>query len=71
MQVASTLIAAMGFGGYAPPPDNIKPCLLCRDSHLSYPTFWASKAVPVAGTEGRYNASVIGCTYWIIVAWIW
>lgn len=61
----------MGFGGYAPPPDGISSCQLCQDSTLKFPTFWPSRTVPTAGTEGRFTASVIGCTYWIIVAWIW
>ena len=26
---------------------------------------------PIAGTEGEFSASVIGCTYYIIVAVIW
>jgi len=30
-QVASTLIAALGFGGYAPPSDGIRGCKLCLD----------------------------------------
>lgn len=71
LQVASTLIAAFGFGGYAPPPQNVSPCSLCLDSQGRQPLFWPSGTVPIAGTEGRFTASVIGCTYWVIVAWIW
>eukprot|EP00882_Tetradesmus_deserticola_P005625 GHRQ01005921.1.p1 GENE.GHRQ01005921.1~~GHRQ01005921.1.p1 ORF type:complete len:1073 (+),score=431.52 GHRQ01005921.1:381-3599(+) len=70
-QVASTLIAALGFGGYAPPPASVSPCSLCSTSLGSHPTFWPSGQVPIAGTEGRFTASVIGCTYYVLVAWIW
>lgn len=32
VQVASTIIAAIGFNGYAFPPDNIPNCKFCRYS---------------------------------------
>jgi hypothetical protein len=70
-QVASTLIALFGFGGYAPPPESVQPCSLCDNSLGYHPTFWPSGCVPVAGTEGGFTASVIGCTYYVVVAWIW
>ncbi|WIA34892.1 hypothetical protein OEZ86_013179 [Tetradesmus obliquus] len=72
-QAASTLIAALGFGGYAPPPaaESLQPCSLCATSLGHHPAFWPSGRVPIAGTEGRFIASVIGCTYYVVVAWIW
>eukprot|EP00878_Enallax_costatus_P000726 GHUV01000839.1.p1 GENE.GHUV01000839.1~~GHUV01000839.1.p1 ORF type:complete len:832 (+),score=189.21 GHUV01000839.1:2414-4909(+) len=70
-QVASTLIAAFGFNGYDPPAEGITNCQLCVDSTFNYPHFWPSRTVPIASTESVYTASVIGCTYWIVVAWIW
>ncbi|WIA14715.1 hypothetical protein OEZ85_003205 [Tetradesmus obliquus] len=70
-QIASTLIAALGFGGYATPPESVQPCSLCATSFGYHPTFWPSGRVPIAGTEGRFTASVIGCTYYFIVAWVW
>lgn len=127
--MASTLIAAFGFGGYSAPPNAVASCKLCTQSNgamvrgpglslhanqqFSYcfclaklgqptprpscwhvpagfshlfagtqactralracpqPRFFASGAVPVAGTEGMYTASVIGAAEWVIVAWIW
>lgn len=27
--------------------------------------------VPLVGTEGVFTASVLGCTYYVLVAWIW
>jgi hypothetical protein len=35
------------------------------------PRFFSSGAVPSAGTEGVYTASVIGCAEWVVVAWVW
>jgi H+-transporting ATPase len=65
------VVAALGFGGYAPPPGAVNDCALCLDSNFEPVKFWASGKVPVAGTESAFVASVIGCTYWVVVAWIW
>eukprot|EP00879_Flechtneria_rotunda_P000106 GHRR01000160.1.p1 GENE.GHRR01000160.1~~GHRR01000160.1.p1 ORF type:complete len:747 (+),score=230.67 GHRR01000160.1:4862-7102(+) len=70
-QIAASLIAGFGFGGYAYPPETVSNCQLCLESQLNYPKYWASGRVPVAGTEGVYTASVIGCREWVLVAWIW
>lgn len=71
VQIASTLIAAFGFGGYPLPPGGIYDCSLCANSQGWHPQFWPRGFVPVAGSEGRFVASVIGCTYYVVVAWIW
>ena len=75
-QFASSLIAVFGFNGYSDPKDAIKDCQLCTLAHADESVggnipFWASREVPTAGTEGAYTASVLGCTYWVIVAWVW
>ncbi|EFN55631.1 hypothetical protein CHLNCDRAFT_133797 [Chlorella variabilis] len=54
-QTASTLIAIFGFNGYEEPRDGVEDC----------------KVAPVYGTEGAFTASVLGCTYYAVVAWIW
>jgi H+-transporting ATPase len=38
---------------------------------MNYPNFFENRTVPLAGTESVFIASVIGCTYWVVVAWIW
>ncbi|KIZ00694.1 hypothetical protein MNEG_7267 [Monoraphidium neglectum] len=70
-QVASSLIAAFGFGGYPAPPGALANCKLCAQSNGAMPRFFSSGAVPVAGTEATYTASVIGAAEWVVVAWIW
>ena len=32
---------------------------------------WPSRKAPRAFTEGQWSASVIGCTYYVVVAIIW
>ena len=66
MQIASTLIAAIGFNGYDYPTGNsFDNCQFCRLSYKSseggYPAFFGRK-VPQARTENTYLASTIGCT---------
>ncbi|KAF8059373.1 PMA1 [Scenedesmus sp. PABB004] len=70
-QVASSLIAAFGFAGYDPPPQGLDGCALCATSKGTHPLFWPSGRVPIARTESEFTASVIGCAYYVIVAWIW
>ncbi|KAI8467454.1 MAG: putative plasma membrane-type proton ATPase [Monoraphidium minutum] len=70
-QVASSLIAAFGFGGYAAPPVEVSGCQLCAQSNGQTPRFFPSGRVPVARTEGMYTASVIGAAEWVVVSWIW
>ncbi|CAK0787749.1 hypothetical protein CVIRNUC_010971 [Coccomyxa viridis] len=74
-QVGSTLIAALGFAGYTHPKpewafDNGQ-FVEMSDGHA--PAFLPSlgNTVPISGSEGEYTSSVIGCTYYVIVAWIW
>ncbi|GBF93844.1 plasma-membrane proton-efflux P-type ATPase [Raphidocelis subcapitata] len=69
--VASSLIAAFGFGGYSKPPVFMEPCLFCAQSNGVMPRFFPSRAVPVAGTEGVFTPSVIGAGEWVVVAWVW
>lgn len=71
-QLAASLMAGFGFGGYETPPQVAPgPCQLCVQSDGQFPAFFGSRQVPVAGTEGEFTASVIGCNMWIFVAWIW
>lgn len=71
VQIASTLIAALGFGGYEWPSMGISQCKLCLNSRMQYPNFFENRTVPMAGTEDVFISSAIGCTYWVVVAWIW
>jgi hypothetical protein len=52
-------------------PVGISGCLLCADSRGAWPAFWDARTVPQAGSEGRFTASVIGCTAYVLVAWVW
>ncbi|KAK9905068.1 hypothetical protein WJX75_009176 [Coccomyxa subellipsoidea] len=69
-QIASTLIAIFGFGGYPWPSDRVHGCRFCTLSTGGGPPFFQHKA-PVAFTESGSTDSTIGCTYYVIVAWIW
>lgn len=76
-QTGASAIAAFGFNGYPSPADNqgVYHCHFCTYS-IGYPEppiakFFSSRQAPIAGTESSFGASVIGCTYWILVAWIW
>ena len=68
-QVASTVIAAFGFGGYdypnKPHENSFNNCEFCRYAHKTtaggYPAFFSRK-VPQARTENMYIDSTIGCT---------
>ena len=33
--------------------------------------FFQRDVAPLAGTEAEFTASCIGCTYYVVVAWIW
>lgn len=70
-QIGSTCIALFGFGGYEVPPDGVDNCVFCSLSSGGTIPFFPSGAVPRANTESAYTASVIGCTGYVIVAWIW
>ncbi|KAL3143237.1 hypothetical protein ABBQ38_002088 [Trebouxia sp. C0009 RCD-2024] len=78
-QVFSTVIAAFGLNGYNYPDkaggNGFKNCVFCRtayrnDRHGGFPAFFSRK-VPQAKTENVFIDSVIGCTYYVIAAWIW
>ncbi|KNC80656.1 plasma-membrane proton-efflux P-type ATPase [Sphaeroforma arctica JP610] len=60
-QIVSSLIAGFGFNGWTEPLDNT-PCVYCEDF---------SGAAPLYGTESVYEASLLGCGVWVIVAWVW
>lgn len=75
-QLGATAIAAFGFNGYPNPADGqgISHCIFCTYSIGSPPNkveFWSAKQAPIYGTESSFGASVLGCTYWVLVAWIW
>ncbi|KAL4418761.1 hypothetical protein ABPG77_005772 [Micractinium sp. CCAP 211/92] len=70
-QLASTLISLFGFNGYESPRGGVSDCQFCTLSSGGYNPFWSSRKAPVYGTEGAFTASVIGCTYYVIAAWIW
>lgn len=70
-QIASTLIAIFGFNGYEEPRDDVKPCQFCTLSSGGNHPFWSNKAAPIYDTESQFTASVLGCTYYAVVAWIW
>lgn len=69
-QMAALLIAAFGFDGYAIPAFKVPNCQFCRYSGGDKVKFFSGDA-PQGNTESLYTASVIGCTYYIIVAIIW
>jgi hypothetical protein len=59
-QVASTIIAAVGFNGYPYPPEHNDNCQYCDLSTGSpHPIF--SRQAPLYGTESVYTDSTIGC----------
>lgn len=70
-QLGSTLIAVFGFGGYVEPRHKVDDCQFCGLSTGGRTPFFDSKVVPIANTESDFTASVIGCTGYVIVAWIW
>lgn len=69
-QIGSTLIAAFGFNGYTHPRFAIEGGIFSTLS-TGNPTPFFNNEVPIALTESSYTASVIGCTSYVIVAWIW
>ena len=60
-QVASTLIAVLGFGGYTWPRERVHPCRFCQLSSGGNVPFFERKA-PLAHTESVFTDSTIGCT---------
>lgn len=70
-QVASTLIAGLGFDGYDRPSGGLSDCVFCTMSSGNHNPFWPSREVPLSGTESAYTASVIGCLGYVIAAWVW
>jgi H+-transporting ATPase len=70
-QFCATLIAVFGFNGYTFPPNPVEDCQFCTLSSGGFNPFFNSREVPFAGTEAVNTASVIGCTYYAVAAWIW
>jgi len=70
-QFCATIIAIFGFNGYTWPPNPIEDCQFCTLSSGGFNPFFAAKEVPVYGTEPTFTASSIGCTYYVVAAWIW
>eukprot|EP01134_Creolimax_fragrantissima_P006885 CFRG6885T1 len=60
-QIVSSLIAGFGFNGYRQPNQSVA-CTYCEDF---------SGQAPIYGTESVYNASLLGCGAWVLVAWVW
>jgi H+-transporting ATPase len=69
-QLCATAISLFGFDGYTEPRYQFTDCSFCQlHSGGDIPFF--SGIVPIALTESAYSASVVGCTGYVIVAWIW
>eukprot|EP01134_Creolimax_fragrantissima_P006719 CFRG6719T1 len=60
-QIVSSLIAGFGFNGYNAPEQSVD-CTYCEGF---------SGPAPMYGTESVYEASLLGCGAWVVVAWIW
>ena len=59
-QIASTIIAGIGFNGYPWPPQGVHNCMYCVLSPgWNHPIF--SRQAPLYGTESVYTDSTIGC----------
>ena len=60
VQVASTIIAAVGFNGYPWPPQGVTNCQFCQlSTGQHHPIF--SRQAPLYGTESAWTDSTIGC----------
>jgi len=69
-QTAASLIAGFGFNGYTTPVPASSRCYFCEAPGLNGPIQY-SGAGPITGTEGVYEPSVIGCGWYVLVAWVW
>jgi len=69
-QIGSTCIALFGFAGYSNPRYQFTGCSFCQLSSGGDIPFFSGQ-VPIALTESAFSASVVGCTGYVIVAWIW
>eukprot|EP00873_Tetraselmis_striata_P002602 jgi/Tetstr1/422866/TSEL_013657.t1 len=66
--VIASVISALGFGGYTAPLPASDACYFCQYTESP---FGYSGAGPIAGTEGVHEPSVIGCGWYVLVAWLW
>jgi len=67
-QVIASAISALGFGGYTAPLPASESCYFCQ--YVETP-FGYSGPGHIAGTEGVHEPSVIGCGWYVLVAWVW
>ncbi|KAK9833068.1 hypothetical protein WJX74_006281 [Apatococcus lobatus] len=70
-QVLATVIAFFGFNGYDNPRDHVGNCVFCTLSSGGFSPFLADRKAPQYGTESIYTDSIVGCTAYVLVAWIW
>ncbi|PSC74572.1 plasma-membrane proton-efflux P-type ATPase [Micractinium conductrix] len=70
-QFCATLISVFGFNGYEAPHSHVSDCQFCTLSSGGHNPFFSAREAPIAGTESAFTASVLGCTYYVIVAWVW
>jgi hypothetical protein len=54
-----------------PHSQRIEDCQFCRLSTGGRNPFYNRDIAPLAGTEAVFTASCIGCTYYVVVAWVW
>eukprot|EP00873_Tetraselmis_striata_P006578 jgi/Tetstr1/426842/TSEL_017057.t1 len=69
-QTASSLIAGFGFNGYTTPRPSSNSCYFCASPFLGVPGGYSGPG-PIANTEGVHEPSIIGCGWYVLVAWIW
>lgn len=62
MQVAATLISALGLGGFSHAKGGFRDCQFCRLGRRNpkWPIAFDG-TVPLADSEAEFTASVIGC----------
>lgn len=69
-QTAASLIAGFGFNGYTTPVPASASCYFCEAPNLMGPVRYSGSG-PVPGTEGVFEPSIIGCGWYVLVAWVW
>uniref|UniRef100_A0A061RTM6 Plasma membrane ATPase n=1 Tax=Tetraselmis sp. GSL018 TaxID=582737 RepID=A0A061RTM6_9CHLO len=69
-QTVASIVAGFGFKGYTEPVPSSEVCYFCQAPGLNLPQPYNGPG-PVAGTEGLSEPSVIGCGWYVLVAWIW
>lgn len=69
-QTASSLIAGFGFNGYTVPVPSSDFAYFAANPALGVPGGYSGPG-PIAHTEGIFESSIIGCGWYVLVAWIW